>query len=387
VKRKALIYLILTALALSLSSFFVSEKRQIADGVIYTHLKSFKDISVSIHVVDLDPEVVNLKLVHGRENHIGLNTVSSMSILNKAIVGINAGFFWLDENFIGLPLGILKINNEWLSDAGRSCGVAGWSNDGVSVNIDRVVVDMDLKIGDKIYEVTRLNKKRIKWSAMLYTRFFGDSTQTNDNGSEVVIKDNKVSDVIYKKGDTSIPANGFVYSVDARSKIKIDDIKIGQPVSFIYTFVPKNSLNQSDDFFDWTKCDFMIGGSPVLVANGKVVTDFSPERVCKVFEYKPHPRTAIGILPNKHWIFVVVDGYQGFVSNGLTLSELAELMLSLGCVNALNLDGGSSSVLFLNNKIMSSPALEINGDLSFGQSIAIKGENPVSDAIVAAPKE
>jgi len=59
-----------------------------------------------------------------------------------------------------------------------------------------------------------------------------------------------------------------------------------------------------------------------------------------------HPRTAVGLDERaQQLIFVVVDGRQPGVSEGMSEQELAVFMKSLGCWNALNLDGGGSSVL------------------------------------------
>ena len=59
-----------------------------------------------------------------------------------------------------------------------------------------------------------------------------------------------------------------------------------------------------------------------------------------------HPRTAIGYSRNGKFLYiVVVDGRQPFYSEGVTLAELAQLMLNLGAHDAMNLDGGGSSAL------------------------------------------
>jgi exopolysaccharide biosynthesis protein len=61
---------------------------------------------------------------------------------------------------------------------------------------------------------------------------------------------------------------------------------------------------------------------------------------------------------------------------GLTISELAKIMLDLGCVKALNLDGGGSSTMFLNGQVVNSTVGD--SDEGLGQKIV----RPVSDAIV-----
>jgi hypothetical protein len=64
-----------------------------------------------------------------------------------------------------------------------------------------------------------------------------------------------------------------------------------------------------------------------------------------------HPRTSIGINAEKSTVtLVVVDGRQPKVSEGVSEEELARLMLDFGCVDAINLDGGGSSILLARQK-------------------------------------
>lgn len=106
---------------------------------------------------------------------------------------------------------------------------------------------------------------------------------------------------------------------------------------------------------EWKAMDYIVGGTPVLVREGNVIEDFSPEQTLESFLTHRHPRTAVGIRENGEWVFVVVDGrlYQFF--GGMTMKELAQFMLELGCIDALNLDGGSSSVMIVEGIIVNDP--------------------------------
>jgi exopolysaccharide biosynthesis protein len=57
------------------------------------------------------------------------------------------------------------------------------------------------------------------------------------------------------------------------------------------------------------------------------------------------PRTAVGMLEPGHFMLVVVDGRASRYSKGMTFEELADLMASLGCELAYNLDGGASATM------------------------------------------
>lgn len=97
----------------------------------------------------------------------------------------------------------------------------------------------------------------------------------------------------------------------------------------------------------WREMEHIVGGAPVLIRNGKILNDYSSEQVSNSFLVKRHPRTAVGIKSTGEWVFVVVDGrFFGFLG-GMTINELADFMLMLGSMEALNLDGGGSSTLVI----------------------------------------
>lgn len=86
-----------------------------------------------------------------------------------------------------------------------------------------------------------------------------------------------------------------------------------------------------------------VGGSHVLLKNDTVRdiavgTEFADTR---------HPRTAIGFKPDGSLVIMVVDGRQSSISNGASLADLAEMFGSLGCSDAINLDGGGSSTFVI----------------------------------------
>lgn len=67
-----------------------------------------------------------------------------------------------------------------------------------------------------------------------------------------------------------------------------------------------------------------------------------------------NPRTAIGIIDENHYVFLVSDGRTD-ESEGLSLYELADFMNELGCETAYNLDGGGSSTMYFNGNVVNNP--------------------------------
>lgn len=107
--------------------------------------------------------------------------------------------------------------------------------------------------------------------------------------------------------------------------------------------------NSNKSFSKW-KMKTAIGGGPVLVQNGEVKISNNEERkFAGKAKENPEPRTAIGYTTDNKLVILVCEGRSNTAA-GLTLVQLAETLKKLGCVEALNLDGGGSSCMLVNGK-------------------------------------
>ena len=95
----------------------------------------------------------------------------------------------------------------------------------------------------------------------------------------------------------------------------------------------------------------VLSFGPALIENSQVAVDSSDE-VGKAMA--SNPRTAIGIIDDKHYVLVVSDGRTN-ESKGLSLKELADFMKELKVTTAYNLDGGGSSTMYFNGQIINKP--------------------------------
>lgn len=93
-----------------------------------------------------------------------------------------------------------------------------------------------------------------------------------------------------------------------------------------------------------------IGGGPVLLHNSKIIITNDEERMFagKAIDDK-HPRTAMGYTKDSKLIILVIEGRNPNAS-GATLTQAAQILKDLGCIEALNLDGGGSSCMLVNGK-------------------------------------
>ena len=102
----------------------------------------------------------------------------------------------------------------------------------------------------------------------------------------------------------------------------------------------------------WESIQQAVGGREWIVRDGAVSISPRPASADEI-----HPRSSVGLTPDGRLILATVDGRQPGWSAGMRLPELAELMLSRGAVNALNLDGGGSTSLAIRRAGTNGPVL------------------------------
>ncbi len=100
----------------------------------------------------------------------------------------------------------------------------------------------------------------------------------------------------------------------------------------------------------------VLSFGPGLVEDGEISVGVGDEVGKAMVD---NPRTAIGIIDTNHYVLVVSDGRTS-ESSGLTLYQLAEFMKGLGVKQAYNLDGGGSSTMVFNGKVINNPTTNGN---------------------------
>lgn len=124
---------------------------------------------------------------------------------------------------------------------------------------------------------------------------------------------------------------------------------------------------------DWARAPDAISGAGLLLLDGRALTDWSEERISAGFDTTRHPRTIIGTDAQGAIWLVTVDGRNPEVSLGMSFTELQRLAQRLGLRSALNLDGGGSTTMWVDGRIVNTPS---DGG----------GPRKVSDAILVVPR-
>ena len=119
-----------------------SEEKLICDGLTYEHLTT--DEPQSIHILRIDPTLLEISAARALDDGIGRETVSSLSSRHGAIAAINGGFFQIGGTLDGLPQGILKIKSNWYGLPSKPRGAIGWNKKG-DLLIDRLLATCLIK--------------------------------------------------------------------------------------------------------------------------------------------------------------------------------------------------------------------------------------------------
>lgn len=370
-KRWAVFCLFLFAPLISLFS---------TQGLEYTHLEIpnssyFTCItgSQSIHILEIDPSLYEIKPIKALDNGIGRESVLSMSTRYGAIASVNGGFFSIGGTFDGKSCGTLKIH-DWYALPTKPRGCIGWSFANQSPKMDRLLVNIAGNYNLNQFPIDGLNRPRKEGEIILFTPCFHRTTLTNPDGEEIIVVDGVIQSIL-RGGSTKIPENGLVISIQQKHPL-FNSFTVGFPLAVTTEINPLMGITSSDE---WEALDYIVGGTPLLLHQNRRIIDFESEQITiPTFLTNKHARTALGIFPNGNWIFVVVDKTSLF--DGMTIDELADFMANLGCVHALNLDGGGSSIMVFEGVIKNSP--RGNEDERDGKNTIRR----VSDAIVVLPK-
>jgi exopolysaccharide biosynthesis protein len=128
-------------------------------------------------------------------------------------------------------------------------------------------------------------------------------------------------------------------------------LKRGTEVGLTATYDPLEGEPKA-----WSIAQDIVGGAGLLIRDGKDIEDWSVETFNKGFAEGRHPRTMIGTAADGTIWLITVDGRQPQLSVGMTLVELRTLAHRLGLVNALNLDGGGSTTMWVQGQVVNSPS-------------------------------
>ena len=326
-----------------------------------------------INLLRVDLTQLHLQISHALDQGVGVETTSSLAARHGAVAAVNAGFFRTTGTYRGEPSGALVIEGKLISEPLEGRAAAGFveSAHGSQVIFSHLKFSGRLEsVRGRRFTISGLNRPRGDNELIVYTPEFHRNTLTNPGCVEVICRRNRVVGVHDGEGSLTIPVNGFVLSACgfAREWV-LANLRAGSKIRLDMTLTPIESQQTEA----WKRASFVVGGGPQLIMEGKVAITFEEEKVAPQFVNDRHPRTAIARLKDGRMLLVTVDGRQSGISVGMSLPEFARLLLEFDAWEAINLDGGGSTTMVVDGKLVNSPSDQT-------------GERPVSDAILLIPR-
>lgn len=328
-------------------------------GLKYTFWQDdMEGLPVQMHILELASDSgYKLLPFSGGINKNGRGKLLQAADTLGAKAAVNASYF----DTSGWIIGNLKIDDEWLGmeEQPRSAFVIAAKRPQIIKDLAYTGNVLLPSLGTKL-PVKGINRERIAEDLVVYTHYFGPSTRTNNFGCEIRIKNGKVTE-LNKAGNMRLDAGSVVVSAHGTNAKVLEQLRVGDRVSLQQTLG-----NAAAD-----KAEVVLGVGPLLVENGKVNVRSASEQIAGDIAYGRAPRTVIGVKKDGSVIILVVDGRRAS-SAGMKLEEAARYLIKLGAWSALNFDGGGSSEMVLNNKILNNPSDGNERPVSVGLGLFVK---------------
>ena len=311
--------------------------------------KDPKTIKFAVTALEVDLKSPRLKLRpiwsnadNSPEGMLGLTTVPQMVEQAKAVGAINAGFF---NRIRRLPVGAIREGNRWLSGTALVRGAIAWNENGDTL-IDRLNFSEEITTGNQLkINLTNLNSGYVQKGIARYTSTWGGIySPLTDNEFLVVVRGDRVvaqyQGGAVNVGQIAIPNDGYVL-VARQIPEAVTQLPVGMTVRGRQAFIP-------DRFASFAN---LIGAGPLLLKNSAVVLNGKTENFQAGFDTQAADRSAIATTKDKGKLLLATVQA---VTDGVApnLLQTAEVLKKLGAVDALNLDGGSSSTLFLGGNVL-----------------------------------
>ncbi|MDQ7843887.1 MAG: phosphodiester glycosidase family protein [Armatimonadota bacterium] len=294
--------------------------------------------STAVHVLRVDPRAsdVEIRPVIAGDVGAGMETTSVVATRYDAVAGINGGFF----SGTGAPLGMVVIDGELVSAPLPRRSVFAITRDGEPFIRAFEFQGRVQTAGNVVLWVSAVNRPPHAGAVAVYTPRYGPLTPALPTAA--VVREGIVQR--FASGRIMIPDRGYVLAVNQNDAALLTrHLTIGERVTVRFTLWPEADLVSA------------LGGGPRLVKDGRVFVPFFWEWFPFRLFAQRAPRTAVGITAQGKLIFVTVDG-RSRRNTGMTLDELARLMVSLGAREAMNLDGGGSATMVVGGRTVNEPS-------------------------------
>lgn len=300
----------------------------------------------NVLVCDLKNPYIKMEVIAGAGRYNEKATVTEMAQRTGAYAAVNGDFF--NTALQGTPNGPSIIDGDIKSSP---CVLQGVYSLGVDQNNTGHIIPIGFGGGlaapsGRIYPIDGVNKSYYWYEPTLefshenklqvYTDFWASRSRGWDRCTEVLINEEGVVEQISygRNFEFAVPNNKKIVQAYGTAEDFIrDNLWVGAKTSLNYNLSPE---------IDWK---FLIGGHALLVDNNEVVTYTKDVNVLG----GNRARTAAGISQDGKTVYIVSVEGRTSRSQGMSLPQLSRFMKSIGAFRAVNLDGGGSTAMVIND--------------------------------------
>ena len=334
----------------------VKVTKDLGNGLAYTFWQDdMSGLPVRIYALTLAPDSrYELRPFSGAGAVNGRGRLARAVAANGARAAVNACYFDTD----GWVIGNCKWNGSFfgVDDTPRSAFIVDKEGK-ASIQKDLSYLGTVSLPDGRTLTIKGLNRQRITDDLVLFNRNYAGSTRTNEHGREVRVSKGRATEVS-AKGNMRLDSDSLVLSGHGANADALAHIRRGDRVAIAQTLGSRLA----------DEARLVVGGGPLLVEKGVVNVRSREESMASDIAYGRAPRTGVGVKADGTVLLMVVDGRSQY-SAGMSLKEFATYLKRFGAVSAVNLDGGGSSEMVLDGKIMNRPSDGSERPVSIGLGI------------------
>ncbi len=299
-----------------------------------------------VYWLELDlrqPQLSLQPILSRNQSRQGLAPLLTTAGRSQALAAINGGFF--NRNNL-LPLGAIRHQGRWLSSPILNRGAIGWTDEG-DIYIDRLSRSETLitATGERL-PILHLNSGYVEAGISRYTTDWGLSyVPVLDREWAIITRNLRVTQHLLRerpiRNPVSIPIDGDLLVIRNHTA-KVAQLPVETEIQ----------IEAETDPPVWDAYPQILAAGPLLLQSGEIVLDALAERFSEAFSNQQAIRSAVAASDNK-LLFVAVHNRP--LGSGPNLTELAQILQKLGAVHAVNLDGGSSTGLYLGGTLIDRP--------------------------------
>lgn len=319
----------------------------------------------SVKAVEFNPELYSTHIGTANSKVVGIESMSSMISRTDANIAVNAAYFNLSTS---VPSGnMISDGNIVATDFSTSSkykpafiidtdGKASIQNFSISQTVTLTKADSKEVTLDNV-GVNTAPSSSSDPTRVIFNSHWGSSVGIYARDAIVVDSSGTITQVLSYTDSISIPSGGYVIYQRARREYEgdfFDSCEVGDKISVStsYTTPDGNAIS--------TSIYTSIAAGPRIVKNGAVYGDKSTYKqegfTASDIVSASRKRAAIGVKSNGRVIIVTAT---------CTMAQLSNIMVAMGCQDAMNLDGGASTGIYANGSYISTPSRKLNNIIYF----------------------